>query len=140
MSSREQIDQRLSRLRQGLEPADRLARHRTGAGRGAAVLMPIFELDGDLHVVVTNGQGLRRERDFTGKKPVRKVWKKTDAQANDDEGAKATDGVVDGGLGRCITLAIQMIVPGAGGKKRFASRNRVRAAYYGGDCYRSDLS
>src|ERR1700724_1643079 len=51
MSSREQIDQRLSRLRQGLEPADRLARHRTGASRGAAVLMPIFELDGDLHVV-----------------------------------------------------------------------------------------
>src|ERR1700730_3082629 len=51
MSSREQIDQRVNRLRQGLEPADRLERHRTRASRGAAVLMPIFELDGDLHVV-----------------------------------------------------------------------------------------
>jgi 8-oxo-dGTP pyrophosphatase MutT (NUDIX family) len=51
MSALEPINQRLARLRQGLEPADRLARHRKGAGRGAAVLMPIFELDGDLHVV-----------------------------------------------------------------------------------------
>src|ERR1700688_5325235 len=51
MSSREQIDQRLSRLRQGLEPADGRARPRPGAGRGAAVLIPIFELDGDLHLV-----------------------------------------------------------------------------------------
>jgi 8-oxo-dGTP pyrophosphatase MutT (NUDIX family) len=45
------LGQRLRRLRRGLEPADRLARHRIGAGRGAAVLMPIFEMDGDLHVV-----------------------------------------------------------------------------------------
>src|SRR6185312_6477679 len=51
MSAQEPINQRLARLRRGLEPADRLARHRIGAGRGAAVLMPIFELDGDLHVV-----------------------------------------------------------------------------------------
>jgi 8-oxo-dGTP pyrophosphatase MutT (NUDIX family) len=51
MSTREPINRRLARLRRGLEPVDRLARHRTGAGRGAAVLMPIFELDGDLHVV-----------------------------------------------------------------------------------------
>jgi|SRR5690348_12052988 8-oxo-dGTP pyrophosphatase MutT (NUDIX family) len=51
MSVREPIDQRLARLRRGLEPARRIARHRTGAARGAAVLMPIFELDGDLHVV-----------------------------------------------------------------------------------------
>ncbi|HLJ43698.1 MAG TPA: CoA pyrophosphatase [Candidatus Binataceae bacterium] len=51
MSARDGINQRILRLRQGLEPAGRLARHRSGAGRGAAVLMPIFELDGDLHVV-----------------------------------------------------------------------------------------
>jgi len=51
MSAQEPINQRLARLRRGLEPVDRLARHRIGAGRGAAVLMPIFELDGDLHVV-----------------------------------------------------------------------------------------
>ncbi len=51
MSALEPINQRLARLREGLEPADRLARHRTGRGRGAAVLMPIFELDGDLHLV-----------------------------------------------------------------------------------------
>ncbi len=42
---------RLEQLRTGLEPAERLARHRTGNGRGAAVLMPIFERAGDLHVV-----------------------------------------------------------------------------------------
>ncbi|HVB82402.1 MAG TPA: CoA pyrophosphatase [Candidatus Binataceae bacterium] len=51
MSAPDRINQRLARLRQRLEPAARLSRHRTGAGRGAAVLMPIFELDGDLHVV-----------------------------------------------------------------------------------------
>jgi 8-oxo-dGTP pyrophosphatase MutT (NUDIX family) len=51
MSALEPISQHIARLRKGLEPADRLARHRTGAGRGAAVLMPLFELDGDLHVV-----------------------------------------------------------------------------------------
>jgi 8-oxo-dGTP pyrophosphatase MutT (NUDIX family) len=45
------INQRLARLRRGLEPVDLLARHRIGTGRGAAVLMPIFEMDGDLHVV-----------------------------------------------------------------------------------------
>jgi 8-oxo-dGTP pyrophosphatase MutT (NUDIX family) len=38
-------------LRQALEPVHRLAPHRPGGGRGAAVLMPIFELDGELHVV-----------------------------------------------------------------------------------------
>jgi len=51
MSVPESIKQRLSRLRRGLEPAERLARHRDGVRRGAAVLMPIFELDGELHVV-----------------------------------------------------------------------------------------
>jgi 8-oxo-dGTP pyrophosphatase MutT (NUDIX family) len=51
MSALEPISQHIARLRKGLERADRLARHRTGAGRGAAVLMPLFELDGDLHVV-----------------------------------------------------------------------------------------
>lgn len=42
---------RLERLRAGLEPAERLARHRGGNGRGAAVLMPIFERAGDLHLI-----------------------------------------------------------------------------------------
>jgi 8-oxo-dGTP pyrophosphatase MutT (NUDIX family) len=42
---------RLARLRAGLEPAERVARHRSGNGRGAAVLMPIFERAGDLHLV-----------------------------------------------------------------------------------------
>lgn len=51
MNAKERINQRLGRLRQSLEPAHRLARHRGGAGRRAAVLMPIFELDGDLHLV-----------------------------------------------------------------------------------------
>ena len=51
MSISERINQRVARLRQSLEPVDRLARHRIGAGRGAAVLMPIFELDDDLHLV-----------------------------------------------------------------------------------------
>src|ERR1700693_1298275 len=51
MGAPEAINQRIARLRQGLEPADRLSRHRLGPGRGAAVLMPIFEMDGDLHVV-----------------------------------------------------------------------------------------
>src|SRR5579863_2328094 len=48
---REPVNQRIARLRRGLEPAGRLAPHRTGAGRGAAVLMPIFKLDDELHVV-----------------------------------------------------------------------------------------
>jgi 8-oxo-dGTP pyrophosphatase MutT (NUDIX family) len=51
MSASEGIKQRLARLRQDLDPVDRLSRHRTGERRGAAVLMPIFELDGDLHMV-----------------------------------------------------------------------------------------
>lgn len=51
MKAREPINQRIARLRRGLEPAGRLARHRTSTGRGAAVLMPIFELDDELHVV-----------------------------------------------------------------------------------------
>src|ERR1700686_2417913 len=51
MSARDRINQRILRLRQGPEPADRLSRHRLGPGRGAAVLMPIFEMDGDLHLV-----------------------------------------------------------------------------------------
>jgi 8-oxo-dGTP pyrophosphatase MutT (NUDIX family) len=51
MNQTRPINQRLAHLRRGLEPADRLARHRIDAGRGAAVLMPIFEMDGDLHVV-----------------------------------------------------------------------------------------
>jgi 8-oxo-dGTP pyrophosphatase MutT (NUDIX family) len=51
MSISERINQRVARLRQSLEPIDQLARHRIGAGRGAAVLMPIFELDDDLHLV-----------------------------------------------------------------------------------------
>ena len=51
MSISERINQRVARLRQSLEPVDQLARHRIGAGRGAAVLMPIFELDDDLHLV-----------------------------------------------------------------------------------------
>ena len=51
MNQAKPINQRLARLRRGLEPVDRLARHRIGTGRGAAVLMPIFEMEGDLHVV-----------------------------------------------------------------------------------------
>lgn len=51
MRAAERINQRLSRLRRGLEPAQRLARHRGGVRRSAAVLMPIFELDDELHVV-----------------------------------------------------------------------------------------
>ncbi|HEY2523591.1 MAG TPA: CoA pyrophosphatase [Candidatus Binataceae bacterium] len=51
INPREPTTQRIARLRRGLEPAGPLARHRTGAGRGAAVLMPIFELDDELHVV-----------------------------------------------------------------------------------------
>lgn len=51
MNAQERNNQRLGRLRQSLEPAHWLARHRRGAGREAAVLMPIFELDGDMHVV-----------------------------------------------------------------------------------------
>src|ERR1700746_3914701 len=51
MSALEPINQRLARLRKGLDPADRLSRHRTGRGRGTAVLMPISELDGALPVV-----------------------------------------------------------------------------------------
>jgi len=52
MTALEPINQRLARLREGLEPADKLARHRTPARDAARpVLMPIFELDDDLHVV-----------------------------------------------------------------------------------------
>jgi 8-oxo-dGTP pyrophosphatase MutT (NUDIX family) len=51
INRREPTRQRIARLRRGLEPAGPLARHRTSAGRGAAVLMPIFELDDELHVV-----------------------------------------------------------------------------------------
>ncbi|TAJ22455.1 MAG: hypothetical protein EPO64_13780 [Nitrospirae bacterium] len=75
--------------------------------------------DGELHVVVTNAQGTRRERDFTKKKPVRKVWKKPEVNTDDDEGKKATDGVIDGGLGKCITLLIQIISTDARGVKTY---------------------
>ena len=51
MSAKERINRRLKRLRQVLEPVHRIARHRGGSARGAAVLMPLFELEDDLHVV-----------------------------------------------------------------------------------------
>jgi 8-oxo-dGTP pyrophosphatase MutT (NUDIX family) len=52
MSTRHRSDHhRVERLRRGLEPVERLAHHRKAKGLRAAVLIPIFELDGDLHVV-----------------------------------------------------------------------------------------
>lgn len=52
MSAQDRINRhRLERLRQRLERAERIAHYRSHSGRGAAVLMPIFERAGDLHVV-----------------------------------------------------------------------------------------
>ncbi|HZO82401.1 MAG TPA: CoA pyrophosphatase [Candidatus Binataceae bacterium] len=42
---------RLERLRAALEPADRIATHRGGNRRAAAVLMPLFERAGNLHLL-----------------------------------------------------------------------------------------
>jgi len=52
MSAGNQLNRnRLERLRRGLAPAHDVKHHRGGNRRQAAVLMPIFELDGDLHLV-----------------------------------------------------------------------------------------
>ncbi len=75
--------------------------------------------DGDLHVVAINNEGLRRERDFTKGKRIRKIWKKPVAQDDDDEGAKAQSGVIDGGLGRCLTLLVQIVAVDNKGKRTY---------------------
>jgi 8-oxo-dGTP pyrophosphatase MutT (NUDIX family) len=52
MSAHDQINRaRLERLRRGLEPAHHLTHDRDANRRQAAVLMPIFELEDDLHLV-----------------------------------------------------------------------------------------
>jgi hypothetical protein len=74
----------------------------------------------DLHVVATNSEGIRRERDFDKGRKIHRVWKKwVEEGDDDDEGAKAKGGVIEGGLGRCVTLLVQIIGTDGSGKKTY---------------------